>query len=60
MILGSKNEVAAVAGYQSDMPAFAGVLSDQEINAVIAFIKSRWPEPVRAQQQTIDQLDRQR
>ena len=47
-------------GYQSDMPAFAGVLSDQEINAVIAFIKSRWPEPVRAQQQTIDQLDRQR
>lgn len=46
--------------YQSDMPAFAGVLSDQEIQAVIAFIKNHWPEPVRAQQQTIDQQDRQR
>ena len=48
------------ANYQSDMPAFGGVLSDPEINAVIAFIKSSWPEPVRAQQQTIDQQDRQR
>lgn len=46
--------------YQSDMPAFGGVLNDPEIDAVIAFIKSSWPEPVRAQQQTIDQQDRQR
>lgn len=30
-------------GYQSDMPAYAGVISDAEINAVLAYIKSAWP-----------------
>lgn len=30
--------------YQTDMPAFGGTLSDEEIWAVIAFIKSRWPQ----------------
>ena len=29
-------------GYESDMPAFAGKLSDDEIWAVLAFIKSHW------------------
>jgi mono/diheme cytochrome c family protein len=28
--------------YESDMPAFAGKLSDDEIWAVLGFIKSRW------------------
>ena len=37
-------------GYQSDMPAFAGVLSDDEIRAVLAFIKSTWPDRARAYQ----------
>lgn len=32
----------APAGYESDMPGFAGRLSDDEIWAVLAFIKSRW------------------
>jgi mono/diheme cytochrome c family protein len=32
----------APAGYESDMPALAGKLSDNEIWAVLAFIKSRW------------------
>jgi mono/diheme cytochrome c family protein len=32
----------APAGYESDMPGFAGKLSDDEIWAVLAFIKSRW------------------
>jgi mono/diheme cytochrome c family protein len=32
----------APAGYQSDMPAFGGTLSDEEIWAVLAFIKSHW------------------
>lgn len=32
----------APPGYQSDMPAFAAKLSDEEIWAVLAFIKSRW------------------
>jgi len=40
----------APAGYQSDMPAFAGVLTDDEIAAALAYIKSRWPADVRARQ----------
>ena len=40
----------APAGYQSDMPAFAGVLSDDEIAAVIAYVKSTWPEEIRNRQ----------
>jgi mono/diheme cytochrome c family protein len=32
----------APPGYQSDMPAFAGKLSDAEIWAVLAFIESHW------------------
>jgi mono/diheme cytochrome c family protein len=42
--------------YQSDMPAYAGVLSDADIVAVIAFIKSTWPAEIRARQA---QLNRQ-
>jgi len=38
---------AVVPGYESDMPVFEGVLSDDEINAVLAFIKSTWPEQER-------------
>jgi mono/diheme cytochrome c family protein len=36
----------APAGYMSDMPAFAGVLRDDQIRAVLAYIQSRWPEQV--------------
>ena len=32
----------APPGYQSDMPAFGGKLSDDEIWAVLAFIKTHW------------------
>jgi len=39
-----------VPGYQSDMPVFAGQLTDEEIWAVLAFIKSRWPERERQYQ----------
>jgi mono/diheme cytochrome c family protein len=40
----TKNGIAPYAspGYESDMPAFGGKLSDDEIWAVLAFIKSRW------------------
>lgn len=31
--------------YASDMPAFSGRLADDEIWAVLAFIKSRWTSP---------------
>lgn len=37
-------------GERSEMPGFGADLSDPEIWALIAFIKSRWPEDVRASQ----------
>jgi mono/diheme cytochrome c family protein len=36
----------APPGYESDMPAFRGKLSDDEIWAVLAFIKSHWTQAV--------------
>lgn len=36
-----------VPGYESDMPAFGDVLSDAEIAAALAYIKSTWPERER-------------
>ncbi|MGB0697303.1 MAG: c-type cytochrome [Rhodospirillaceae bacterium] len=52
----TKYGVAAFApeGYQSNMPAFEGVLSDMEIRTVLAFIKSQWPAEIQARH---DQLD---
>lgn len=35
----------APSGYESDMPAFAGTLTDDEIRAVLAYIKSHWTSP---------------
>lgn len=43
----------APPGYESDMPAYGNLLSDDEIRAVIAFIKSTWPEPVRKAQEEV-------
>ena len=55
----TKEGVAAVVGgnYESDMPAFEDVLSDEEILAVLAFIKSTWPERERAYQGEITKQD---
>jgi mono/diheme cytochrome c family protein len=36
--------------YESDMPGFGGVLSDDEIWAVLAYIKSSWPADIRKAQ----------
>lgn len=36
--------------YRSDMPAFDGTLSDDEIVAVIEYIKSIWSEEIRRRQ----------
>ncbi|MFC4346537.1 c-type cytochrome [Kordiimonas lipolytica] len=33
--------------YQSDMPAYEGILTDREILATLSYIKSRWPDHVR-------------
>jgi mono/diheme cytochrome c family protein len=48
----TKHGSAAVVGggYVSDMPRFDGLLTDEEIRDVLAFIRSAWPERERAYQ----------
>jgi len=48
---------AIVPGYESDMPAFEGVLNDAEIAAVLAWIKSTWPERQRGFQAEVTAND---
>ncbi|MFD2204636.1 c-type cytochrome [Kiloniella antarctica] len=43
----------APKGFASRMPAFEGTLSNEDISATLAFIKSRWPKEVRMRQQRI-------
>lgn len=50
----------APRGYQSDMPAFGGVLTDEEIWAVLAYIKSTWPPRELAYQREVDRQSRSR
>ena len=47
-------QATAPPDYPSKMPAFSGVLSDDEIRAVLAFIKSRWPPEIRRLQEEIN------
>lgn len=42
-------------GYESDMPGFADLLSNAEIRAVLAYIKSTWPERERTYQENVSQ-----
>jgi mono/diheme cytochrome c family protein len=46
-------EALAGPGYESDMSAFEDQLSDAEIRAVLAYIKSSWPPDIRARQEEI-------
>ena len=50
-----KEGTAAIVGgsYESDMPGFGDVLSDAEIDAVLAYIKSTWPERERRYQESV-------
>lgn len=41
---------ANLAGYRTAMPVYEGVLGDDEIVAVLSWIKSRWPADIRAYQ----------
>ena len=42
-------------GYESDMQGYEGVLTDREILAVFAFIKSSWPKRIRERHDQINQ-----
>lgn len=47
----------APPGYQSDMPAFAQQLPDDDIWAVLAYIKSTWPDETRKWQAEVSMED---
>jgi mono/diheme cytochrome c family protein len=43
-----RDGLATIApGYETDMPAFRGRLSDQEIVAILDYIKQTWPDRER-------------
>ncbi|HJN22416.1 MAG TPA: cytochrome c [Rhodospirillales bacterium] len=44
----------AAPGFKSAMPGFGEVLSDREIWAVLAFIKSCWPATIQARQERLN------
>jgi mono/diheme cytochrome c family protein len=50
----------APPGYQSDMPAFTDVLSDQEIWAVLAYIQYAWPQEIRKAQAGVNREHQRR
>ena len=39
-------QVVAWSDYKTHMPAFEGILSDEEIIALLSYIKSTWPEEI--------------
>lgn len=43
----------APEGYESDMPAYASILPDEDIVAVLAYIKSIWSAEARARQEEV-------
>ncbi len=49
-VIGDKN-------YKTLMPAYQGLLSDDEIIAVLSFIKNTWPEEERAWQEQVNGND---
>jgi mono/diheme cytochrome c family protein len=48
-------EPFAPPDYESGMPAFRGVLDDAEITAVLAYIKSTWPDAIRDRQRRMSE-----
>lgn len=57
----TKRGPAALArpGYATDMPGYADALSDEEIIAVLSYIKSRWPADIRARHDRINERSKQ-
>ena len=49
---------SAPPGFVSRMPAFGEILSDRQIHAVLAYIKSLWPEPIRQRQELVNSRGR--
>jgi mono/diheme cytochrome c family protein len=47
-------QALAPEGFKSAMPAFRDTLTDDDIWAVLAFIKSRWPKDIQARQSRLN------
>ncbi len=58
--LGGQAALAArgITDFRSGMPAFGHVLSDSDIRDILAYIKSTWPERIRAMQEGRNREDR--
>jgi len=52
-------EAVVGSGYASDMPGFAGVLTEAEITLILDYIKSTWPERERSYQAARTRADRE-
>ena len=48
-----KGPAAYPAGYGTDMPAYADKLTDEDMIAILAFVKSTWPAEIRDRQQRL-------
>ncbi|MGR3630862.1 MAG: c-type cytochrome [Limimaricola soesokkakensis] len=44
-------------GYESDMPGFEGILTDAEIDAILDYIKSTWPDRERSFQSRVTEAE---
>lgn len=44
-------------GYESNMPGFAGTYSEDELRAVLEWIKTQWPERERTHQAQVTEQD---
>lgn len=55
----TRDGVAAIVGgnYESDMPGFRDVLTDDEIWAILDYIKGTWPKRVRGYQTEMSARD---
>lgn len=51
-------QALAPPGFKSAMPSFAAELSDRDIWAALAYIKSRWPKEIQVRQKRIDEQSR--
>lgn len=51
-------EASPIPGYVYRMPAFGEVLTDDEIWAVLAYIKSTWPADIQAAQEEVNRQAR--
>jgi len=47
-------KAAKIPDYVTAMPKYEGVLSDDEIVAVLSFIKAQWPPEIRNQQNEVN------